>query len=130
MRSTDGGSTWSTVYDSSSSGALVQDPGIDKDANGDLYVTGNTYNASVDLNWETNIWKFQAGSFSSAPQHTVMHYGASKYSMIYDPAHNELDLRHVAELLPASRVHCRQRLDAGYRQNGRAIQISGVPLLQ
>ena len=92
VRSTDGGSTWTTVYDSYNDGIEVQDPAIDKDASGNIYVTGNVYSASVAGTWQTNIWRFQAGSFSSAPQHTLIGYGSSKYSMIYDPAHNQVDL--------------------------------------
>ena len=92
VRSLDGGSTWTTVYDSQTDGTLVQDPAIDKDASGNIYVTGNVYNASVGGGWQTNIWRFRAGSFSSTPQHTLVNYGSSKYSMIYDPARNQIDL--------------------------------------
>ena len=90
MRSTDNGSTWTAVYNSQNNGIEVQDPAIDADASGDLYVTGNLYNASVAGTWQTYLWKFTAGSFSS-PTRVLLNYGASKYSMIYDPAHNEVD---------------------------------------
>ena len=71
VRSRDGGSTWTTVYNSQTHGTLVQDPAIDKDSNGNIYVTGNVYNASVGGGWQTNIWRFQAGSiFLHAPAHT------------------------------------------------------------
>ena len=91
VRSLDGGSKWTTVYDSQSDGTLVQDPAIDKDASGNIYVTGNVYNASVAGTWQTNLWRFPAGSFSS-PSHVLLDYGSSKYSMIYDPALNQIDL--------------------------------------
>jgi hypothetical protein len=91
LRSTDNGTTWSVVYNSQNDGMEVQAPAIDKDARGDLYVTGNTYNSSVSGGYQTNVWRFAAGSFSS-PTHVLLNYGSSKYSMIYDPARNEVDL--------------------------------------
>ena len=92
VQSTDGGSTWTTVYDSQNDGIEVQDPAIDKDASGNIYVTGNVYNSSVAGTWQTNVWRFTAGAFSSPPAHALVPYGSSKYSMIYDPAHNQIDL--------------------------------------
>jgi hypothetical protein len=88
VRSTDGGTTWSTVFDSQASGTQVQSLAIDKDAAGDIYVTGSNIGAN---GWQTHLWHFAAGSFSS-PTHVLLPYGSSKYSMIYDPAHNQLDL--------------------------------------
>ena len=91
VRSRDGGSKWTTVYDSQTHGTLVQDPAIDKDASGNIYVTGNVYNASVGGTWQTNVWRFKAGAFSTL-RHTLIDYGSSKYSMIYDPARKQIDL--------------------------------------
>jgi hypothetical protein len=88
MRSTNNGATWTAIYDSRPDGIKVQDPTIDKDASGNLYVTGNDMKSGV---WQTHIWRFQAGAFSRKT-HALIRYGSSKYSMVYDPAHKEVDI--------------------------------------
>jgi len=91
-QSTDGGQTWHVLYDSAQDGPNMVAPAIETDQSGNVYVIAPTNQDGV-LTGPTLFYRFSpSNNYSQPAKYSLPIGGAGKYSTVYDPTRNVIDL--------------------------------------
>jgi hypothetical protein len=91
-RSTDGGKSFQIIYDSAQDGSNIVPPAVETDQAGNVYVIAPTNQQGI-LAGPTLFYRFSPSNNYGAPSmHKLSIGGAGKYSTVYDPTRNLIDI--------------------------------------